>query len=439
MEIIYDSKGLPAMFASSRIFGVTQTPKETIERTNDTFSVGKREFVCWGSSNQYPAEAEAVIGRTGVLSTGLGFKARATLGQGVVPMDVDGFDAHGDMVLKPCQDKDVQQFFRSWQCMSYMSAAFRDLFKFGNCYPVFFFNEKGDKIVRITVINARHCRLSVDKKHLLVYNDFDKSMPDEKNSTLITMLDEGDPFLDLELLKNAGKLKGQSIAFPRLKNYFSNSDYYALPDWDSAMKSGWIEIANKIPKFLAKSYANAMTLMWHVKVPRTYWEKHFPKNDYKTTDERKKAIEQFMTDMENNLCGEENVSKAFFSTYGLGASGKDEGWEIERLENEIDAKERLSTSAAANSEILFSLMINPSVFGAGMPGGAYAGNAGSGSDIRESFLVSIVTTYIEKQQVLFPILLMLKFNGHSEDIILKYKETILTTLNTGQSKEDITT
>ena len=84
-------------------------------------------------------------------------------------------------------------------------------------------------------------------------------------------------------------------------------------------------------------------------------------------------------------------------------------------------------------------MINPSVFGAGMPGGAYAGNAGSGSDIRESFLVSIITTYIEKQQVLFPIKMMLEYNGHSDELVLKYKETILTTLNTGQAKEEITT
>lgn len=439
MEIIYDAHGLPAMFASSRVFGVTRLPKEVIERNTDKFSVGKDEFVNWGSSNNYPSDAESIIGRTGVLSTGLGFKARATLGQGVVPLDTDGYDDNGEVILKPCQDKEVQSFFRSWQCINYMSSAFRDLFKFGNCFPVFYFNQKGDKIVRLSIINARHCRLSADKKSLLVYNDFDKSLPDKKNCTIIPMLDEGDPFLDLETRKSSGKLKGGPVAYPRIKNYFSNSDYYALPDWDSAMKSGWIEIANKIPKFLLKSYANAMTLMWHVKVPRTYWEKHFPKNDYKTTKERTDAIEKFMKSMEDSLCGEENESKAFFSTYGLGASGKDEGWEIERLENEIDAKERLSTSAAANSEILFSLMINPSVFGAGMPGGAYAGNAGSGSDIRESYLVSVVTTHIEKQQILFPIQMMLQYNGHADNIVLKYKETILTTLNTGQSKEEITT
>ena len=71
-----------------------------------------------------------------------------------------------------------------------------------------------------------------------------------------------------------------------------------------------------------------------------------------------------------------------------------------------------------------------------MPGGSYAGNSGSGSDIRESFLVSVITTYIEKQQVLDPVMLFMRDRGY-KDLRLKYKETILTTLNTGQAKEDI--
>ena len=98
-------------------------------------------------------------------------------------------------------------------------------------------------------------------------------------------------------------------------------------------------------------------------------------------------------------------------------------------------KDRLSTSAAANSEILFSLMVNPSVLGAGMPGGPYAGNAGSGSDIREGLLVSLILNYIEKQQVLDPIELMLEYND-IHDVELVYRNIILTTLNTGKSTEE---
>lgn len=435
-----DNEGTPLMFRSNRVFGFTETPHPVVEKPEETFTIGKREYVSWGPDNRYPDEAVRTIGKTGVLSTGIGFKARTSFGQGVVPMDITGYDdKSGDMLLRACQDKEVQRYFRSEPFLKYASAAFRDLFKFGNCFPVLYFNEGGRRIVNVVIHNARHCRVSKDKKWLLTYSNFDNQMPTEADCKIFQMLDEYDPQLDIDRLRLTGKLRGQALAYPVIKNYYSNNDYYGIPDWDAALRSGWIDIANKIPKFLAKSYANAMSLMWHIQIPESFWEKKFPKGDNKNKEERKQKIREYMDKVEEDLCGEENVSKAFISTYEAGINGKGEGWKIDRLENEIDAKERLSTSAAANSEILFSLMINPSVFGAGMPGGAYAGNAGSGSDIRESFLVSIITTYIEKQQVLFPIQTMLRYNGHNEDLVLKYKETILTTLNTGQAKEEVTT
>ena len=439
MDILYDNDGYPLMFRSDRIFGFTSNKQPEAEKPKETFTIGKREFVSWGPGNKYPDDAVRIIGRTGVLSTGIGFKARTSFGQGVVPMDVTGYDDSGNAILTGCKDKEVQRYFRSMPFINFMSSAFRDLFKFGNCFPVLYFNQDGSKIVNVIVLNARHCRVSKDKKYLLYVPNFDEQMPTEDKCQVFPMLDEYDPFLDLERMRVLNKLHGQPIAFPNIKNYYSNNDYYGIPDWDAAYRSGWIDIANKIPQFLAKSYANAMTLMWHIQIPKAEWEKKFGPNDVKNKEERKQKEQDFIRKMEEDLCGEENVSKAFISTYAMGPNGKDEGWKIDRLENEIDAKERLSTSAAANSEILFSLMINPSVFGAGMPGGAYAGNAGSGSDIRESFLVSIITTYIEKQQVLFPIKMMLEYNGHSDELVLKYKETILTTLNTGQAKEEITT
>ena len=439
MEILYDNEGYPVMFRGHGVFGITTTPKPSVEKPISTFKIGDREYVSWGEDNRYPDDAVKTIGSTGVLSTGIGFKARTSFGQGVVPMDVTGYDDKGEQILRPCSEPEIQRYFRSWQFINYASTAFRDLFKFGNCFPIFYFNNDGTRIVNTIIYNARHCRVSKDMERLLTFPNFETRMPTEKDCTIFHMLDEYDPFLHLERLKATGKLKGQAIAFPRIKNYYSNNDFYGIPDWDAAKRSGWIDIANKIPKFLAKSYANAMSLMWHIQVPKTWWKEHFPKGDANNKQERERQVHEWMEKMERDLCGEENVSKAFISTYETGVNGKGEGWKIDRLENEIDAKERLSTSAAANSEILFSLMINPSVFGAGMPGGAYAGNAGSGSDIRESFLVSIITTYIEKQQVLFPIKLMMEYNGHSKDLVLKYKETILTTLNTGQAKQEIST
>ena len=67
--------------------------------------------------------------------------------------------------------------------------------------------------------------------------------------------------------------------------------------------------------------------------------------------------------------------------------------------------------------------------GAGMPGGSYAGNQG-GSNIREAFLVNIANAWIDRQNILDPINMMLRVNG-IKDVELRFRNTILTTLDTG--------
>ena len=435
MEILFNKKGTPLLFLGKTAYGSTIKKTSVNEEIFERFSHLDKEYACWGGSNRYPEEALEVIAKTGVLSTGLNYKCRCCYGQGVLPVTLTGLDGQNREQYAPVNNPEVLNFLRGYTFRHYHTTAFRDLIKLGNCFPVFVFNADGSRILRTETVNARHCRISLDKSRLLLFGEFDRRFPDE-TAQVIEMLDEADPFTHLQVLKEQGRLNGKCVAFPRIRNYYSNNDYYALPDWDTAWKSGWIDIAHKIPTFLKKAYSNAMNLMWHIQIPDTYWEKKFPEENFESTTDREKAISDYLDSFEQQLTSEENPAKTLTTGFTLNESGKaEEKWVIERLENEIKAEDRLSTSAAANSEILFSLMVNPSVLGAGMPGGPYAGNAGSGSDIREGLLVSLILNYIEKQQVLDPIELMLEYNG-IHDVELVYRNIVLTTLNTGKSTEE---
>lgn len=446
MNFIFDKKtGIPLSLYSTKLFAETKHhPKLENEEPRSTFRVDGVDYVSWGPNNRLPDDSVEEIGRTGVLSTAIGFKARTSFGQGIFPCLKTGRDEEGRDTYEPYNDQDVDYFIDSPQFQNYAVSAFRDIFKLGNAFPIFYFNSKGD-IVNIICRNARHCRLSKDKKKLLVYPNFWNNTPSAvQDCEVIDMLDEDDPFTDLMTRKALGKINyNKPLAYPRLRNYYSNTDYYGVPDWDTVWRSGWLEVAHMVPKFLAEAYKNAMTMMWHIQIPSTWYEKRFPLENYKDEkggiERREQDIRDWWVEFENNLTGEGNY-KTLFSEYGIDETGRGEDkWIIDRLENEIDAKERLNTSAAANSEILFSMMINPSTLGAGMPGGSYAGTAGSGSDIRESYMVSVITTYIEKQQILFPVRLMFLYNGKPKQLRFRFKETILTTLNTGNSKADIET
>ena len=79
-------------------------------------------------------------------------------------------------------------------------------------------------------------------------------------------------------------------------------------------------------------------------------------------------------------------------------------------------------------------MLNPNVLGAGMPGGTYAGNQG-GSNIREAFLVNIANAWLDRQNLLDPLETFTRFNGADERIEWRFRNTILTTLDTGSGTQ----
>jgi hypothetical protein len=441
MDIIFNKEGNPVAFMGQNFVGFSDNPKPQPEKTHEkadySFSFKDTEFVNWGDNNDFPDSAEEIVKKTSVLNTGLLFKSRVAIGQGCMPVTIEGYDKNNNEILKPIDNPEIIRYLNDYTFRNYHAGAFRDLYKTGNCFPVFVFNLDYTQILRVELRNARHCRISTDKTKLLVFGDFKNGLPaeTEKDWQLYDLLDEADPLYHIQWLKDNNKLKNRNIAFPRIKNFFSNNDYYANPDWITAMENGWIDIAHKIPTFLQKAYANAMHLKWHIKIPYEYWNRKYPKKADISTAERQKLINQDMDKIEESLVGINNADKAIISQFYINESGRsEEKWEIEKLNNKLEVDEKLATSAAANSEILFSLMVNPSVLGAGMPGGPYSGNAGSGSDIREGLTISILLSHIEKQQVLDPVEMMLRFNGH-ENVQIKYRNTFLSTLDTGKSTE----
>lgn len=432
--MIITGKSFFAVSSTSTLDVTKSKSKEKSDDTRDVFTFENKEYVSWGSYNQKPDELNKVIKGTGVLRTGLSFKSRVCFGQGVIPVTISGYDDAQNEVFSVVKDQDIVNYINGYQFRRYITNSFKDLFKLGNTFPVLILNSGFSKIVRVDSFNATHCRISKDKTSLLNFGNFATQSPQKDKALIIPMLDEDDPWGHLQWLKHKDKLSA-AIAFPRIKNFFCSNDYYGVADWEAAMEAGWIDIASEVPKFIKRTYQNAMTLKYHVKIPREFWKQRFPKDKYKNEGDRERAINEYMDNFDKNLSGFEGASKTIFTNF-TAEMGRDinDKWEIDKLDSALNNDEKLSTSAAANSEILFALMVNPSVLGAGMPGGPYSGNAGSGSDIREAFMVSALLSHIERQQVLDPIELMLQFNGYN-NIQLKYKQLYLTTLDKGKATE----
>lgn len=444
VEVLYNRGGVPLIGYGSRgtyinTTGVPETRPKPLagpqQADPDKTSVGDIEISNWGSNNDFPSKADGIINSVGVLNSGLKFTRNFTIGQGIFPVTVTGYDDNGNEILKPVDDIRLQNFGKSRLVRRYLEKAVRDYLKFGPAFVQLLPNTDGSQLVGINTINAKYCRLSVAGKlgaieKCIVSGKWPDTPSDNEFST-IDVLDEYDPSADIQRRKWGNKIKGKSFVYV-VRDSWSNNEYYSSPIWQSSYSAGWIDVAQQIPVFLKKAYENQITWKWHVQIPYAFWDRKFPEEQFETKALRQHAIEQFMDQIEENLCGPQNANKPIFTFFEINPhNGKtEEQWIIKPLENKLNSEQNLITSAAANSEILFSLMINPNVLGAGMPGGTYAGNQG-GSNIREAFLVNIANAWLDRQNILDPLETFVRFNGAAEDVEWRFRNTILTTLDTG--------
>jgi hypothetical protein len=316
----------------------------------------------------------------------------------------------------------------------YLEKATRDYLKFGPAFIQLLPNNDGSQLVGINTINAKYCRLSVANSSGVIEKCIvSGKWPDTPSSddyTIYDVLDEYDPEADLRRRQYGNKIKGKSF-IQVIRDSWSNNEYYSSPVWYSSYTAGWIDIAKAIPSFLKQAYINQITWKWHVQIPYAFWDRRFPESEYPDVTLRQQAINKFMDEIEDNLCGTPNANKPVFTMFEVGPNGRtEEQWIIKPLENKLSSEQHLISSAAANSEILFSLMINPNVLGAGMPGGSYSANQG-GSNIREAFLVNIANAWLDRQNLLDPLETFVRFNGAPENMEWRFRNTILTTLDTG--------
>ena len=311
----------------------------------DKTSVNNIELSDWGSGNKFPKTADELINSVSVLNSGLKFIRNFTLGQGIFPVTITGYDDNGNEILKPVNDPKLSNFGKSRLVRRYLEKATRDYLKFGPAFIQLIPNVDGSQLVGINTINAKYCRLSVaDNLGLINKCVVSGKWPDTPGAgdyTVHDVLDEYDPSADLQRRKHANKIKGKSF-IQVIRDSWSNNEYYSCPVWYSAYTAGWIEIAQKIPAFLKTVYTNQITWKWHVQIPYAFWDKKFPEANFASTQLRMDAINNFIDEIETNLCGTENANKPIFTMFEMNPQGKvEEQWIIKALENKLNNEQEL--------------------------------------------------------------------------------------------------
>lgn len=414
----------------------------------------------WGEDNQFPQNIVKEIDSSGVAKRAIAFKSAALLGRGVRLGRLVGYEKDGSEIIEPVQPgtyPEVEDTFEENNNFDrFYTEFFQDFVTFRNCFPEGILSKDGKKLKRWVHQESCDCRFknmddkgkidtvflskmwSATRDQYVKYKNSIATSETSSNQLLDNVYMKSLPAIDmynpLESLSDLATTKKRNFILP--VNFPSaNKTYYQLAEWDGARASGWLQIASKVPSMFMALYENAFNLLWHIEIPETYFSKKYGEEKWAamSIDDRKKARKELLTSMNTFLSGAENAYMAMVTYFDVDKQTKQElgHVKISPLERKVNVEKDLMTSAAANSEILFAFGVDPTLIGAGMPGGAYSGSSGSGSDKREAWLIFDNLLYSERSLALEPLKLMQRYNKWDKSLRFFFSSIVLNTLDKG--------
>lgn len=439
----------------------------------------------WGEDNRFPQNIANHLSYCSIAPSLLDIKARSIWGGGLIAGKVVDYEDGGSKeVFQPLQGskyKPVFDFINDRRFFRFWLEFLQDWTHFSNCFPEFVFSYDAKVITGIVHQESCDARFkqmsdtgSLDKVYLskiwgatkdqFVRFDPKKNIPGLVGETSsiptsvdgvwvkeIDAIDMYDPLNSAIEISEKLRAKGLKAAKTAILpvNYPSvNKTYYQVPYWDGARLSGWIEIASKIPSIYKSLYKKAFNLKYHIEIPESYFPEKYGIEKWASMKESEKteAKSLLLREMDEFLSSDENAHKTFISFFSTDhVTKKDFGnIKINAIKSENNIDENLIVTSAANVEIAMAMQVHPSRISAGMPGSTHRSGGGSGSDIREGALVHQSALNLERQVILEPLYLVRDFNRivggmdeWEEDIVFRFRDTILTTLDTGRGTQKI--
>ena len=422
----------------------------------------------WGEDNRFPQNIVHALEGSGVAQSTLAWKAKSIWGSGLVYGTVQDIDSEGSDTFKIAKLGDypmVDEFFSNNNIPRFFAEFCMDLVYFGNCFPEMIFDNARQNIAALIHQESADCRFkqmddngAIDTVFLSKlwgmtadqYVKFDAKralrgltasiQPTAVDGKYVKQLPACDMYFPMSSVTKLKESGVASFIFP--VNYPSpNKTYYQLASWDGCRRSGWIEISAKVPEMVKMAYQNAFNIRYHIEIPATYFENKYGAGEWSkmSKEKRDEARKVVLEQMDSFLSGSENAYKTFTSYFDIDPITKQEFGHIKitPVDTKNNTDKDLLTSGTANSEIMFAMGVNPNILGAGTPGGVYASNQG-GSNIREGKLEHDSSLHLERQLALEPLNFIKKFNGWPADLEFRFKDTVLTTLDTGkQSQQQI--
>ena len=430
------------------IFSVTADSKvamemSTVEDTADVFDEdaditpkalpGKFKnysYIPWGEDNLLPYTIMKLIGKDEVMSQNKHFNVLTCYGAGIVYRDME--------TQQKTKDKEIRTFMIRNAYPSFFLEQSTDMKFFFFSIAVVILSADGKNIVRVRHKDACNCRFEksdrMGKINHVFFANWRKTVTDA-NVEVIPLLDEKDPWGDLEMLM--GREPGMDgKAYPRTKERkfailckfpTPGCPYYPHPYYAAIFRGDWYTIKQLIAKGKKAKIKNHAGVKYQVEVHRDYWYNLC--KDEKITDPEKiiERIKKEKENIKNFVTGIENSGKVWISGFYTDPTGNETRMvRINVIDQSKEGGDWSEDIQEAANMACYSDNIHPNMVGA-VPGKSQSNN--SGSDKRELFTLKQALEVAYHDIMAQPHIVILGYNKWIWDIEVDIPMITLSTLD----------
>lgn len=426
--------------ASGKEEAVTTVKVETKDKVSGT-------IVGWGgSSNDYPQKILLEARKNGSVSANMRFLRKAHYGNGLVIMrhgvTEDGKHDPKVVSLNDPSLAEVKAFFTKSQMPRFFKEIIADLEWWNIAFVEYVLSENYATINRVKRLPAAWCRFELmnetsgQVENVYISEKFGKEQvsPDSEFVTKVPLIDSYWSAEEVRAYCQAKKIHKfvRPIFYPLI-----DEAYYPKAEWHAVTASGWLEVANAVPAFKMNLFRNQLSIKFHIEVDEEYFETVY-KGEWAGYDiEKRKGIRKALVDAINeHLSKPENAGKSIQTMILKDRDGKQISTvKITAIDDKFKDGAYLPEAEAANSEISYAMGVDPSLIGAGIPGGKLG--AGSGSDKNAAFNIVNALMKTNRETTLEVPEFIRDYNAYDPTLSFALENTVLTTLDknpTGSQK-----
>jgi len=392
------------------------------------------KIAAWGSNNDYPQQLLKKIRLNGAALSGLRVSRKAHYGSGFILVKENHENGKRLMEQKSFhQYSDINTFWKRNQMKRFWKETITDLEYFAIAFPEYVLSKDFKTITKVKRQKTANCRFELmDEKTLSIKNVYISSKWQEgvneasKDVSTVPLIDSYWSTEEVKEYCKANKITNfiRPIFYPLL-----DESYYPKAEWHSVINSGWLDIANSIPKFKKAFLENQLNIKFLIEVSEEYFDRYYKEDWLTFTPEKRQEIRQeFVENLDKALRDTQNAGKSIMSMVYKDDNGNPlPGLKITAIDNKLKDGAYLQDTSAGNQEILTAIGVDPSLIGAGIPGGKLG--AGSGSDKNSAWFILSALMKSNRDTTLEPFEFIQEYNGWDEKLHGGFEDTVLTTLD----------